>query len=75
MLAVIDRFEEDKAVLLVSDEFDDELKIKFPRKLLPKDFNLKEGDYISLDIKYDEEATKEAQKEAQELLALLHKNK
>ena len=75
MLAVIDRFEEDKAVLLVSDEFDDELKIKFPRKLLPKDLNLKEGDYISLDIKYDEEATKDAQKEAQELFALLHKNK
>lgn len=64
--AVIDRFEEDKAVLLVGDE---EIKINFPRKLLDK--NLKEGDYITLDIKYDAKATKEAQEEVQNLLKSL----
>lgn len=64
--AVIDRFEEDKAVLLVGDE---EIKVNFPRKLLDK--NLKEGDYITLDIKYDAKTTKEAQEEVQNLLKSL----
>ena len=64
--AVIDRFEEDKAVLLVGDE---EIKINFPRKLLDK--KLKEGDYITLDIKYDAKTTKEAQEEVQNLLKSL----
>ena len=64
--AVIDRFEEDKAVLLVGDE---EIKVNFPRKLLDK--KLKEGDYITLDIKYDAKATKEAQEEVQNLLKSL----
>ena len=64
--AVIDRFEEDKAVLLIGDE---EIKVNFPRKLLDK--NLKEGDYVTLDIKYDAKATKEAQEEVQNLLKLL----
>lgn len=64
--AVIDRFEEDKAVLLIGDE---EIKVNFPRKLLDK--SLKEGDYITLDIKYDAKATKEAQEEIQNLLKSL----
>lgn len=64
--AVIDRFEEDKAVLLIGDE---EIKVNFPRKLLDK--KLKEGDYITLDIKYDAKATKEAQEEVQNLLKSL----
>ncbi|MBM6832801.1 hypothetical protein B5F82_00765 [Megamonas hypermegale] len=64
--AVIDRFEEDKAVLLVGDE---EIKVNFPRKLLDK--KLKEGDYITLDIKYDAKTTKEAQEEVQNLLKSL----
>lgn len=64
--AVIDRFEEDKAVLLIGDE---EIKVNFPRKLLDK--NLKEGDYITLDIKYDAKTTKEAQEEVQNLLKSL----
>ncbi|WP_286034545.1 DUF3006 domain-containing protein [Megamonas hypermegale] len=64
--AVIDRFEEDKAVLLIGDE---EIKVNFPRKLLDK--NLKEGDYVTLDIKYDAKTTKEAQEEVQNLLKSL----
>ena len=53
--AVIDRFEEDKVVLLVGE---DEQKVVFPKNLL--DENLKEGDYLSIDIKYDEVATKKS---------------
>ena len=67
--AVIDRFEEDKAVLLAGDEED--IKINFPRKLLDK--NLKEGDYITIDIKYDDEATQKAKEEVASLLKSLKK--
>lgn len=64
--AVIDRFEEDKAVLLVGD---DEQKVIFPKALLDK--NLQEGDYISIAINYDEIATKQALEEARSLLNTL----
>lgn len=65
--AVIDRFEEDKVVLLVVGE--DEQKVVFPKNLL--DENLKEGDYLSIDIKYDEVATKKAVAEIEDLLKSL----
>ncbi len=64
--AVIDRFEEDKVVLLVGE---DEQKVVFPKNLL--DENLKEGDYLSIDIKYDEVATKKAIAEIEDLLKSL----
>ena len=64
--AVIDRFEEDKVVLLVGE---DEQKVVFPKNLL--DENLKEGDYLSIDIKYDEVATKKAGAEIEDLLKSL----
>ena len=64
--AVIDRFEEDKVVLLVGE---DEQKGVFPKNLL--DENLKEGDYLSIDIKYDEVATKKAVAEIEDLLKSL----
>ncbi len=64
--AVIDRFEEDKVVLLVGE---DEQKVVFPKNLL--DENLKEGDYLSIDIKYDEVATKKAVAEIDDLLKSL----
>ena len=64
--AVIDRFEEDKVVLLVGE---DEQKVGFPKNLL--DENLKEGDYLSIDIKYDEVATKKAVAEIEDLLKFL----
>ena len=76
--AVIDRFEEDKVVLLVGafrrdaeDEQQqrDEQKVVFPKNLL--DENLKEGDYLSIDIKYDEVATKKAVAEIEDLLKSL----
>ena len=64
--AVIDRFEEDKVVLLVGE---DEQKVVFHKNLL--DENLKEGDYLSIDIKYDEVATKKAVAEIEDLLKSL----
>ena len=64
--AVIDRFEEDKVVLLVGE---DEQKVVFPKNLL--DENLNEGDYLSIDIKYDEVATKKAVAEIEDLLKSL----
>lgn len=64
--AVIDRFEEEKVVLLVGE---DEQKVVFPKNLL--DENLKEGDYLSIDIKYDEVATKKAVAEIEDLLKSL----
>ena len=64
--AVIDRFEEDKVVLLVGE---DEQKVVFPKNLL--DENLKEGDYLSIDIKYYEVATKKAVAEIEDLLKSL----
>ena len=64
--AVIDRFEEDKVVLLVGE---DEQKVVFPKNLL--DENFKEGDYLSIDIKYDEVATKKAVAEIEDLLKSL----
>ncbi len=62
-MAVIERFEEDKAVLLVGVK---EKKVVFPVEELPP--GLQEGDYIQLDISFDEKATKDAQAEAAALL-------
>lgn len=64
--AVIDRFEEDKAVLLVGEA---EKKVIFPQSELPADLN--EGDYLKIEISFDEEQTEQAKKEAAELLASL----
>ena len=61
--AVIDRFEEDKAVLLVGSK---EKKVVFPAEELPD--GLPVGDYIRLDISFDEEATRAAREEAEALL-------
>ncbi len=61
--AVIDRFEDDKAVLLVGK---DEQEVVFPRQELPNDLN--EGDYLRMDIFYDAEMTKKAMKESMRLL-------
>lgn len=65
-LAVIDRFEGKKAVLLIGDS---EKKVVFPVSELPDGLN--EGDYIRIDISYDKEATEAAQREADELLSEL----
>jgi hypothetical protein len=63
MQAVIDRFEENKAVLLLGDE---EMKVIFPKQYLPD--GVKEGDYLQIDIAYDEAATAVAKSESERLL-------
>lgn len=68
MQAVIDRFEENKAVLLVGE---DEISVVFPKKYLPA--NVGEGDYLKVEIFYDEEATKQADAEAKALQQLAMK--
>ena len=59
----IDRIEEDLAVILTEDE---EYQINYPAALLPD--NVGEGDYITIDIFYDEEKTKAAMAEAMALM-------
>jgi len=65
MQAIIDRFEENKAVLLVGEA---EIPVIFPRKYLPE--KIGEGDYVQLEIFYDEAATKKANAEAKALQQL-----
>ena len=59
----IDRIEENLAVILTEDE---EYQINYPAALLPD--NVGEGDYITIEIFYDEEKTKAAMAEAMELM-------
>ncbi|MEG6586824.1 DUF3006 domain-containing protein [Dendrosporobacter sp. 1207_IL3150] len=61
--AVIDRFEQKKAVLLVGEE---EVIVSWPKSFLPE--KAKEGDFIKINIDIDVEATAEAKKEAEDLL-------
>lgn len=61
--AYLDRFEEDKAVLLLGDDMK---KCNFPRSYLPEGLN--EGDYVKISIEYDKEATEAAEEEARQLL-------
>jgi hypothetical protein len=64
--AVLDRFEDDKAVLLLGDE---ETAVNWPRRLLPDE--AAEGHVIWLTATVDEEATSKARAEAEDLLRQL----
>lgn len=64
--AVIDRFEGSKAVLLVGET---EVRSVWPRACLPAGAG--EGDYLSLTVETDREATRMAKQEAEELLRQL----
>lgn len=69
--AVIDRFENSRAVLLVGEE---ETAVNWPKEFLPA--KVKEGDYLQLTISFDAEATAAARAEAEELLkSLTEKNR
>ena len=61
--AYLDRFEEAYAVLYLGDEMK---KANFPRAYLPE--GLHEGDYIKIDITFDQAKTEAAEAEAQALL-------
>jgi len=68
--AVIDRFEGNKAVLLVGD---DEAQVVWPRHLLPSE--VEEGDILSMALQIDSEETAAAKGEAESLLKqILAKN-
>ena len=69
-MAVVDRFEEDKAVLLVGK---DERQVVFPAAELPE--GLSEGDYIRMEIAYDAKATKAAMEESARLLDELRRRR
>lgn len=69
--AVLDRFEDGKAVLLIGD---DEAAAAWPRACLPA--GAREGDVLWLDISVDADATRVAKEEAEALLRqLLDRNK
>ena len=64
MKAVIDRFEEDKAVLLAGENED--IKVVLPKEFIPEE--AEEGDYLAIDIAIDKEATDAVRAEAEALL-------
>jgi hypothetical protein len=67
---IVDRFEEQKAVLLAGDE---EVQVLWPRNMLPA--NVQEGDILQVDLLIDIEATQQARVAAENLLQeLLKKN-
>ncbi len=67
--AVVDRFEDEKAVLLVGDAED---SVAWPRTFLPAE--TREGDILWLALSVDGEATRAAKAEAEDLLRKLLDN-
>lgn len=67
--AVIDRFEEDKAVLLADGE---RKTVVLPKICLPQE--AREGDYLTITIEIDEMSTRLAAQEADALLNELMNN-
>lgn len=63
VFVVIDRFEGNKAVLLLGDE---EVQVIWPRESLPDE--AKEGDIVTIELQVDHEATSAAKAEADRLL-------
>ncbi len=70
IMAVVDRFEDEKAVLLIGEN---ERQVVFPTADLPE--GLSEGDYLRMDISYDENATKKALDESVRLLEELRRRR
>jgi len=66
---VIDRIEENKAVLLVRP--DEKREIYWPQDQLPE--GIKEGQIINVEIEVDEEATKKAEERVSDLIQRLKK--
>lgn len=61
--AYVDRFEGEKAVLLLGDEM---TKVNFPQKYLPPEVG--EGEYVKIEISPDMEMNERAEDEALSLL-------
>ena len=72
MRAVIDRFEDTKAILLLGEA--EEVQAVWPRQFLPAD--AREGDILQFDFRIDSEATALARSDAESLLQMvLNSNK
>lgn len=68
---VVDRFEHDKAILVIGDS---EVAVVWPKSTLPS--TVKEGDHLKIQIEIDKKATADARQEAEELLkSLLEDNR
>ena len=67
MKAVVDRFEGEYAVLLFGD---DEIKVDFPKKLLPQGTH--EGSWLKVVFELDQEGTK---KQEEKIAGLIEKLK
>ena len=63
VLTVVDRFEGNKAILLLGDE---EVQVVWPRENLPSE--AQEGDIITMELQVDHGATTAAKAEAERLL-------
>lgn len=63
VLAVVDRFEGNKAIFLLGDE---EVQVVWPRENLPSE--AQEGDIITMELQVDHDATTAAKAEAERLL-------
>ena len=71
MKAVVDRFEGEYAVLLFGD---DEIKVDFPKKLLPE--GAREGSWLKVVFELDHEGTKKQEEKIARLIEKLkNKNK
>lgn len=63
---VIDRFEADKAILLIGES---EVRSIWPRDYLPQ--GAAEGDHLTISLAMDTEATRSAKQEVEDLLRQL----
>ncbi|MBS4029858.1 MAG: DUF3006 domain-containing protein [Clostridiales bacterium] len=63
MKAVIDRFEEDYAVVLFGDE---EIKVDIPKKLLPE--GVQEGSWLRVSFELDQEGTQKQKEKIKDML-------
>mgnify|MGYP000879459871 FL=1 len=68
MKAVVDRFEGDYAILLFGAK---EIKVDFPRELLPEE--VKEGTWLKITLAIDEKGTAQQEKKISGLLDKLQK--
>ena len=66
MKAVVDRFEGEYAILLFGD---DEIKVDFPKKLLPK--GAREGSWLKVIFELDQEGTKKQEEKIARLIEKL----
>jgi hypothetical protein len=68
---VIDRIEDDRAALVMSD--DEKVKLSLPVKVLPD--GVKSGDHLEVTFKIDRKRTEEVAAEVEDLLEKLKRKK